>query len=47
MTPETMFLVCNNALLPAWLLLVFAPRWRGTQSIVHAVWIPALLGLAY
>lgn len=47
MTPETMFLICNNGVLPAWLLLAFAPRWRGTQWIVHTVWIPALLGLAY
>ena len=47
MTPETMFLICNNGVLPAWLLLALAPHWRGTQVIVHAIWIPGLLGLAY
>lgn len=47
MSPETIFLICNNGVVPAWLLLVFAPRWRVTQQLVHAVWIPTLLGLVY
>ena len=47
MTPETMFLICNNGVLPAWLLLALAPNWRWTQWIVHAIWIPGLLGFAY
>ncbi len=42
-----MFTICNNGVIPAWLLLAFAPGWRGTQWVVHAIWIPALLGLAY
>lgn len=47
MTPDTIFLVCNYGVLPAWLLLVVAPSWEWTQRIVHAVWIPVLLGLVY
>lgn len=47
MTPDTVFLVCNYGVLPAWLLLVVAPTWEWTQRLVHAVWIPALLALVY
>ena len=47
MTPDTFFLICNNAVIPAWLLLVFAPSWVWTQRIVHSALIPALLGIVY
>jgi hypothetical protein len=47
MSPDTIFTICNNGVLPAWLLLLAAPRWVWTQRLVHAVWIPALLGLVY
>lgn len=47
MSVETVFLVCNYGVLPAWLLLAAAPGWAGTQRVVHAVWIPCLLGLVY
>ena len=47
MTADTLFAICNNGVLPAWLLLVFAPGWEWTQRIVHAIWIPLLLGGAY
>jgi hypothetical protein len=47
MDPELVFLVCNNGVLPAWVLLAVAPHWVWTQRIVHAVWIPAVLGIAY
>jgi len=47
MNPDTLFMWFNNGVLPAWLLLLFAPRWRFTQSIVHAFWIPMILGLGY
>jgi len=44
---ETIFTIANTAVLPAWLLLALAPRWRWTQHLVHAVWIPGLLAVAY
>ena len=47
MNPESLFVLFNNGVIPAWLLLLFAPRWRFTQLFVHAFWIPALLGLGY
>ena len=43
----TLFLICNNGVLPAWLLLAVAPGWLWTQRLVHAVWIPLLLGSVY
>jgi hypothetical protein len=45
--PESVFLVCNYGVLPAWLLLAVAPGWTWTQRLVHAVWIPLLLGTVY
>ncbi len=47
MSPETIFLICNNGVLPAWLLLAFAPSWSWTTRIVHQIWIPILLGCVY
>jgi hypothetical protein len=47
MTPELMFQICTYAVLPGWALLALAPRWRLTQLLVHAIWIPSLLALAY
>lgn len=47
MNPDTLFLICNYGVLPAWLLLVVAPHHRLTQALVHAVWIPLLLGPFY
>jgi hypothetical protein len=46
-TPETLFDVCNAAVLPFWLLLLIAPGWSWTQRLVHGVWVPALVGGAY
>ncbi|WP_428266330.1 ABA4-like family protein [Haliangium sp.] len=40
MPTDTLFSLCNAAVLPAWLLLMILPRWRGTRLIVHAIWIP-------
>jgi len=47
MTADSLFVVCNNAVLPAWILLLVAPGWVWTQRIVHAIWIPLLLGGVY
>ena len=44
---DLVFQVCNLGVMPAWALLVAAPRWAWTQRVVHAVWIPALLGATY
>ena len=47
MSAETLFLICNNGVLPAWLLLAVAPGWIWTQRLVHSAFIPILLGLVY
>ena len=44
---ELLFTVANLVPLPAWLLLVFAPRWKWTQRVAHSVLLPVLLGIAY
>ena len=47
MTPDALFVIFNYAVLPAWLLLAVLPHHRLTQLIVHAVWVPLLLGPFY
>lgn len=47
MDAETLFLICNRAVLPAWLLLVLAPKWQWTHKLVFHAWIPSLLAVCY
>ena len=47
MNPGELFLICNYAVMPAWLLLAVAPHHRITQLFVHAIWVPLLLGPFY
>jgi len=44
---ETLFTVFNVAVVPAWLLLIFAPGWRWTQRLVHSALLPLGLGAVY
>ncbi len=44
---EPVFSACNYGVIPAWLLLVFAPQWRWTHRLVHAGLVPLLFGSAY
>jgi hypothetical protein len=46
-TPEALFSLANALALPAWALLAFAPRWRGTRLLVLSGLWPAILALAY
>lgn len=46
MTPESLFSLVNTLVLPGWILLVFAPGWRGTQRITTLL-LPSLLAVAY
>ena len=46
MTDETIFRICNSAVLPGWILLLVAPRWKWTQRLSMFT-LPMLLGLAY
>ncbi|MDO9478721.1 MAG: ABA4-like family protein [Pseudohongiella sp.] len=47
MSPDQLFLICNFVVLPAWLLLAIVPHHRITQLLVHAIWMPLLLGPFY
>ena len=47
MEPELLFTICSRFVLPAWLLLIFAPNWAWTRKLIFHAWIPALLGVAY
>lgn len=47
MTPELVFQVCTYGVLPAWLMLLLAPRWRATELVVQRVWVPSMLALFY
>jgi len=44
---EAVFSMASAAVLPGWLLLVLAPRWRWTARLVSAVLIPGLLAVLY
>jgi hypothetical protein len=47
MSDEQVFSLANYSVMPAWLLLALAPRWAGTQRLVHSALYPVLLGAAY
>jgi hypothetical protein len=47
MSWQTGYLMINALVLPAWALLVFAPRARLTRNWVHSAIWPILLGLIY
>ena len=47
MTLETLFYVCNAAVIPFWAALIFAPRWKGTDAMVRTQLGPSLLALVY
>ena len=47
MSPDTVFDIINASVLPAWLLLWFAPRARITEWVAHSLLYPVALGLAY
>lgn len=47
MSAETLFSVTNTLALAAWILLIFAPRWRWTRRLVHSGAVPLLLAFAY
>lgn len=46
MALETLFALAGDVVLPVWLLLVFAPRWRWTQFLATFV-VPLLLASLY
>lgn len=47
MDAELLFSLCGYLVMPAWLLLIVAPRWNWTQQLISHAWIPSLLAIAY
>ena len=47
MTYSLLFKLANTSVIPAWLLLVFLPKHRITQLLVHSYFYPLLLGILY
>ena len=41
------FSLVNLSVMPAWLMLVFFPRWSVTQTLVHSMLYPLILGAVY
>lgn len=44
---QMLLTLINLSVLPAWALLILAPRWQWTDRIVHSGLYPVALGLAY
>lgn len=47
MTYSLLFSIINLSVLPAWALLIFFPKWKGTKFIVHSALYPLFLGGVY
>lgn len=46
-TPEGLFSWASTLVLPGWLLLVVAPRWKWSARLIAGLIIPAVLGALY
>lgn len=47
MSPDLIFTIASTSVLPAWLLLVFAPRAAATKWAVHSAAFPLVLSVLY
>ena len=47
MTPAFIFSICGKLVLPQWLLMIVAPKWKWTQKLVASRIIPFLLAIVY
>jgi hypothetical protein len=47
MTPETAFQYANLLVLPQWIMMIVAPRWRMTQQLAQWLPIPMILAVMY
>jgi len=46
-SPDLLFSICNYGILPGWLLLILAPRWRWAADFICPIVLPGLLGAIY
>lgn len=47
MSMDLLFSLVNLSVMPAWLLLIFAPNSKITQGLVHSMIYPAFMGVIY
>ena len=47
MSPETIFRLCSWFVIPGWLLLVVAPRWKWTGRLIASCVVPVPLACVY
>ena len=47
MTTDTVFQIVNTLVLPHWLVMIVAPRWKPTEWLTKNLLIPALLAVFY
>jgi len=47
MSYDLLLQIINTSVLPAWLLLILAPKWKWTEKVVHSMLYPLLLGGVY
>ena len=47
LSPDVVFLIFNRGIIIFWLLLIVAPRWKGTDFLVNSVAVPVIIGLTY
>lgn len=47
MSYDLLFSLVNLSVMPAWALLILAPKWSGTDKLVHSMFYPLLLGAVY
>ena len=45
--PELLYTLFNLFVLPAWILLVVAPKWQWTRKLIFHAWIPSLIAVCY
>jgi len=44
---ETLFKIANAAVIPFWLLMIFAPRWSVTQRVMNSLWPILVMAAVY
>jgi len=47
MSYDLIFSLVNLSVMPAWALLILAPKWSVTEKLVHSMFYPLLLGAVY
>lgn len=47
LSPATLFMLLNYSVLPFWALMIFLPLTKITDTLVHSVLMPLILGVTY